>query len=269
MTSKRAAPAGHSAAAAGDKPIVRALDRGLEILTLLAERRGATLSELADETRIPVASVHRMLHTLQARHFVECDASEKTWRIGVGAFLIGNGYFSRMNVLAAAQPVMEELTRATGETSNLAVAQDGALYYLYQVESDQPIRAVHKMGEVDYMHASGIGKVLLASIPDTRRDAAIRALSLQRHTRKTISTVDGLKGELDSVRQRGWALDDEERHDGMRCIAAPIHGPLDQAVAGVSISGPAARFPDDRLDMMAQAVLEAADRITRRLAEMA
>jgi len=114
------------------------------------------------------------------------------------------------------------------------------------------------------MHASGIGKALLAALAPDELEALVESKGLPRFTERTLATPEALREDLAGIRERGWSLDDEERHEGMRCIAAAIRDDQGRVVAGVSISGPAARFADASLDALAAHVVAAADEITRR-----
>lgn len=244
---------------------VLALDRGLNALIFLADKRRATLTEISRGTNTPVATAHRILTTLQQRGMASLNEKDGNWSVGVQAFRIGNAYEASSNLMAAATPVMEELSQLTGETANLAIEDGGELLYLIQVESNNPIRASLKNGAASYFHTSGVGKALLAHKDATQLDRFLKGRSLVRQTSKSITDHEQLKSELGRIRELGWALDDEERYMGMRCIAAPVYDPLGQAIAGVSISGPSTRFPDDQLQNLAGKVQSAAGRISKAL----
>jgi IclR family acetate operon transcriptional repressor len=151
---------------------------------------------------------------------------------------------------------------ATGETANLAIADGGQVVFISQVETHEPIRAFFRPGTRGPIHASGIGKALLAYHAPEAVERIVRDQGLPAFTPQTITDPDRLLAELAAIRLRGWAVDDEERTEGMRCIAAPIFIEFREATAGVSISGPMvrmARAGDDR----GARVRAAADRITR------
>jgi IclR family transcriptional regulator, acetate operon repressor len=246
-------------------PTILALDRGLNALIFLADNRNATLTEISRGTNTPVATAHRILTTLQQRGMVLFNEKEGNWTVGAQAFRVGNAYQAGSNLMAAATPVMEELSQLTGETANLAIEDSGELLYLIQVESNNPIRASLKNGAASYFHTSGVGKALLAYKDKTQLERFLKGRSLVRQTSKSITDHDLLKSELIRIKEMGWALDDEERYMGMRCIAAPVYDPLGQAMAGVSISGPSTRFPDDQLQNLASKVQNAAGRISKSL----
>ncbi|KIC41371.1 hypothetical protein RA28_20915 [Ruegeria sp. ANG-S4] len=244
---------------------VSALDRGIRLLIALADTRGAALAELARSTEIPVATAHRLLTTLQHRGMVVHDASQGKWRIGPQAYRIGSTFEEEANLLEVAPPVMRILSKETGETANLAIEEGGQLLYLIQVESENPIRASIKNGTDAYFHTSGVGKAIMAHLDTASLKRLLDPLTLVSQTPNSITEKQRLMAELDMSRQRGWALDDEERSAGMRCIGAPVFDSLENVVAGVSISGPITRFPDDKLESLAASVVAAANSITNRL----
>lgn len=242
---------------------VQALDRGLNLLRSLTRERAATLTELALQVGMPPSTAHRVLATLQAHGFVEFDESTQEWSIGIEAFRVGSAYLDRTNLVEASRPTMRLLTEQTGETANLAVANQGDVVFISQVESRHPIRAFFQPGTRGFMHASGIGKVLLANQPRTEVEKILQKKGCPQFTDKTITSPSELFADLDSIRDRGWSLDDEESNVGMRCIAAAIYNSFGEAIAGVSVSGPSARLDDATIPEFGPQVKRTADEITR------
>ncbi|MEM8850764.1 MAG: HTH-type transcriptional regulator BhcR [Pseudomonadota bacterium] len=237
---------------------VKALDRAISILDHLSTLPGATLSKIADDLDQSAATVYRVLVTLEARGLVEFDAVEQLWHIGPHAFLIGARYLRRTSVVDRARPILRRLMEATGETANLGIARDGHVLFVSQVESHASIRAFFPPGTLSPMHASGIGKALLAQMSPTRLDQILSASPLERFTDRTLADHDAVHADLQVTRDRGYAIDDEEKNDGMRCIAAPVFNWHGEAVAGLSVSGPVSRVSTAQTPIFARAVTEAA-----------
>ena len=159
---------------------------------------------------------------------------------------------------------MRQLMLDTGETANLAILTDsGQVTFLTQVECTHPIRAFHLPGTRSPAHCSGIGKALLAEFSQQVVENILQQTGLQEFTSKTLTTPKALFDDLRQSYLRGWAYDDEERHVGMRCIAAAIHNTRGDAVAGISISGPTVRFSNDTLAIFGSKVRQAAVDVTR------
>lgn len=242
--------------------VVQALDRGLSLLALVSDHNQCTLTELAAIADMAPSTVHRMLETLRLHGLVAFDDSAQIWTVGVEAFRIGSAFARRSNYIEAGRAQMRRLTERTGETANIAIADQGDVVYVSQIDTHEPIRAFFPPGTRGYMHASGIGKILLAHMPRRVTLRILEEKGVPAFTDKTIVDIDALFAELAVIRERGWSIDDEERHAGMRCLAAPIFNEFGEAIAGISISGPIVRLPDDTLAELGPVVREAADEVT-------
>jgi len=243
----------------------QALDRGLRLLGLLARERRVTLTEIALRAGMPPSTAHRLLTTMERHGVTEFDDRSQEWMVGIEAFRIGSTFLHRTNLVEAGRDAMRRLTESTGETSNLAVSDDGDVVFVSQVETHNPIRAFFRSGTRGHMHASGIGKALLAELERDEVERILRRKGLPEFTARTLSSPETLFSDLSETRSRGWALDDEERYAGMRCVAAPIFNAFGEAIAGISVSGPAIRFPDGTLPKFGAEVRGAAETVTRRI----
>ncbi|MEC8196067.1 MAG: IclR family transcriptional regulator, partial [Pseudomonadota bacterium] len=181
---------------------------------------------------------------------------------GPRAFIIGAKFLRRTSLVDRARPVMRRLMEQTGETANLGVERGGQVLFLSQVETHASIRAFFPPGTLSQMHASGIGKALLAHMEAGRRNRLLASEQLTEFTDRTITDVDALLEDLLAIRERGYSLDDEERNVGMRCIAAPVFDFNSEAVAGISVSGPASRVSREETERLARAVTSAARELT-------
>lgn len=244
------------------QPTIQALDRGLDVLSLLAMHGGITLSEVARELGQSVATIHRVLATLEAREFVETDPATQEWHIGPAAFRVGSAFLRRGNVIERSRPVMRELMQKTGETANLGVEWKESVLFVSQVETHEPIRAFFRPGTVSPLYASGIGKALLSTYSEEKLAAYFASARLQKFTERTFTTVEALADDLDRSRRRGYVYDNEERTEGMRCVAAPIYNVHGEAVAGISVSGPTPRMRGDTIERFGNAVREAAETVS-------
>jgi IclR family acetate operon transcriptional repressor len=245
-----------------DQNTVQALDRALFLLEHLAQSPGRTLSDLAEETGQAVATTFRALQTLQGHGMVEVEEPGQLWHIGAGAFRIGTAFLRRTKVVERARQPMDALMRETGETANLGVEVRGEVLFLAQVETNEAIRAFFPPGTKGPMHSSGIGKALLAWYPEERARDIIARQGLQKFTTLTLTSDSALLRDLARTRERGFAIDDQERAEGMRCIAAPIFNAYGEPVAGLSVSGPAFRVGLSDATRIGALVRAAADRVT-------
>jgi len=242
---------------------IKALDRSLSILTDLSKADSLTLSELSERTGEAPATVYRALITFADHEIVQLDTTTQLWRIGPGAFRIGSRFLRRNNLLEHSRPILRKLMQATNETANLGVENHDQVLFVSQEETHQTIRAFFPPGTLSPMHSSGIGKALLAEYPPERVLAIIQSMGLTHFTNNTITDPEGLKEDLATIRRRGYSFDNEERTEGMRCVAAVVKGPYGGAVAGISISAPTFRLPENRVHEIGNLVVQAAADLTR------
>jgi DNA-binding IclR family transcriptional regulator len=240
-------------------------DRVLRVLEVFGPaERELTLSEIADRMQLPKSSVHRLLATLAARQYVERDSQTHRYSLGIRLFEIGSNVIHGRGLHAAAHPVLEKLTMATGETCHLAVQHGTEAVYVYKLDGLSSIPMPSRVGGRAPGHATSIGKVLLAwADPEVRRQAV--GGKLKRYARNTITDPKQLEGELDLVREQGYAVDLEEFEDGLCCVAAPVRDMSARVVAAVGVAAPSIRLTADVLPSAVEAVIEAGDAISRQL----
>lgn len=241
---------------------IKSLDRAMEVLEYLSEAQGKPLSALASETGNSSATVYRILVTLEGRGLVEFDPEEQVWHIGPRAFTIGARFLRRTSLVDRARPVLRKLMETTGETANLGVEQGGRVLFVSQVETHESIRAFFPPGTLSPMHASGIGKALLAQMDADRFTRWFVEHPPTRFTEHTLLEQAQLDAALAEIRARGYAIDAEEKNLGMRCIAAPVFDMNREAVAGISVSGPTSRVEPGAIEQLSRAVMDAAHALT-------
>lgn len=245
---------------------IKSLDRAMEVFEFLSEAQGKTLSELASDLSQSPATVYRILVTLEGRGLVEFDQTNQVWHIGPRAFVIGARFLRRTSLIERARPLLRALMEETGETANLGIEQQGHVLFVSQVETTASIRAFFPPGTLSRLHASGIGKALLAEMDAERIDRFLTEAPLERFTEFTLTDREPMLSDLEATRARGFAIDGEERNLGMRCIAAPVFDIHGEAVAGLSVSGPTSRVGAEQIPALGQAVLAAARKLTAAIA---
>lgn len=260
-TAKARLPAAGWVASRSDQ--VQSLVRALSIVNRLAEaEEGATLTDLAQQVGLSPSTAHRLLTTLQQERYVQFDAERRLWNVGVQAFVAGSAFTRTRSLVGIARPLMRRLMEESGETVNLATEDDGQAIYLAQVECRQMMRAFARPGARVPLHCSSVGKALLTAISDRELARVLHRHGLPKLTVKTLATPAALRADLAEARARGYAIDDEEHAVGLRCVAAVVHDEAGAAVAAVSISGPMARIPDQRIGPLGALVRSTAEAIT-------
>lgn len=261
-TSRRARGRPRAAEDKTEQNTVQSLDRALALLKLLSASEGMTLSELATAGGEAAATVYRALVTLQAHGMIEMEEPGQVWHIGAGAFRIGSAFLRRANVAERARQPMDRLMQATGETVALGIEADGRVMHLAQIESRQAVRAYFPEGSPGPVHASALGKALLAWYPEDRVEAILAREGLEKFTSLTITSESTLMRDLVRIRDRGFAVDDQEGADGMRAVAAPIFNAYGEPVAAIAVAGPAFRVSLSDSTRFGAMVRAAADEVT-------
>lgn len=224
---------------------VKSADRTLVILEHFASSgTRQTLQSLHQELGIPKSSLHGLLRTLEARGWIEADASGSLFGLGVRALLVGTSYIDSDDVVALTRDVLDHLAADTGETIHLARLDANEVVYLATRQSVHHLRMFSRVGRRLPAHNTALGKALLAS----RSDDEVRELlvhPLASLTPNTFTDLQDLLEELELTRRRGYALDREENTLGINCFAAclPTASPAQDAI---SISVPLARLSDER-----------------------
>jgi len=244
---------------------VRALERGLAILLVLAKESEMSLSAIANHVGLSNSTTFRLLKTLKETGFVAQSEERGLYRVGIRAFEVGEGFLTRLPVHELSLPEMRRLMEEANETVNLAIRNGREAVYVAQVEGRQMMRTFTQIGMRVPLYCTGVGKVLIAWLPQEEVASLLGRGKLVAYTENTITNVDDLCEELESIRRLGYGLDREERENGVRCIAAPIRDRHGKVVAALSISGPASRLDDTRLPLLASRVIEVADSISGRL----
>ena len=249
-----------------DQNTIKSLDRAIQILEHLSKAQdGMQLSQIAQEMKQSPATLYRVLVTFEGRGLVEFDPDRQVWNVGPKAFVIGARYLRRTSLVERARPVLRKLKEQTGETANLGIEKSGQVLFLSQIETYQNIRAFFPPGTLSPMHASGIGKALLAQMDEAQFNRWSRHNILKPFTRFTIAEKGQLKDELARIKRNGFALDNEEKNIGMRCIAAPVFDMNGEAVAAISVSGPTSRIDQEAIEALSSAVIAAAKTLTQAL----
>ncbi|MBI1921947.1 MAG: IclR family transcriptional regulator [Geobacter sp.] len=224
------------------------------------------IAELSRRLKLHKNKVFRLLATLQSRHYIEQNTATENYRLGLKNLELGQAVIRHMGLIRLARPVQEALVRKCRETSYLATMKDFQIVYLDAVESDLFLRVVPTLGEKLPIYCTAAGKVLAASLNEEILQKYIRTSELKRFTPNTICDPAELANQLRSIADLGYAVDNEELNEGVKCVSAPIVDYTRQVVGAVSISGPSMRLTAERMDHeLIPLVTKAAEEISFRL----
>jgi DNA-binding IclR family transcriptional regulator len=245
---------------------VQSVERTLDILEALVEFGSEVgLVEISHVVTLPLATVHRLLGTLISRGYVKQNQQNRKYSLGFRALQMGNDMRQRFSLRLEARPFLQRLMQISGESANLAVLDDGEVVYIDQAQSARILRMFTQIGNRLPAHSTGSGKALLAFLPREVVEGILRRFGMAARTLKTVTDPDSLFRELDRVRDLGYARDDEEHEEGVRCIAVPVRDASGQVVASLSVSGPAARLSDERVDEVIPELLDSGNKLSSRL----
>jgi DNA-binding IclR family transcriptional regulator len=245
---------------------VQSVERTLDILESLVEFGSeAGLVEISQSVGLPLATVHRLLGTLIARGYVKQNQLNRKYSLGFRALQMGNDMRQRFSLRLEARPFLQRLVQRSGESANLAVLDDGEVVYIDQAQSSRILRMFTQVGNRLPVHSTGSGKALLAFAPSDVVDGILRRFGMSARTAHTITDPGRFRGELERVRACGYALDDEEHEDGVRCLAVPVRDASTQVVASLSVSGPVTRLGDQQISAIVGEVVDCGEKLSTRL----
>lgn len=246
---------------------VKSLVKSLRLLKLYTSQRNEWgINDIVRELGYHKSSVQRIVDTLEAEGFLARIMAEKRiYRLGPEILFLGNVAEFNLDIKSVAHPVMTQLVDQVHETAYLCVVDQSQCLYLDKVESSQPIRTVHSLGQRNPMHCTGVGKALLSGMTNEEIDRVIAKRGLKKYTYHTITDRRRLFQEIERVRKEGVAYDNEELNTGVKCIAVPVFNRTGRVVASLSISGPAQRFMPDDVPRLATRVKKAAEEISMKL----
>src|SRR5579864_7465872 len=227
---------------------VQSVERTLDILESLVELGSEVgLVEISQAVALPLATVHRLLGTLIQRGYVKQNQQNRKYALGFRALQMGHDMRQRFSLRLEARPFLQRLVQRVGESANLAVLDDGEVVYIDQAQSSRILRMFTQVGNRLPVHSTGSGKALLAYLPSDVVTGILRRFGLTARTPRTITDSKQFLDELAKTRERGFALDDEEQEEGVRCLAVPVRDASGQVVASLSVSGPVTRLSDDQV----------------------
>ena len=247
--------------------VVQAVDRALDVLEAFnyqQEELGVT--ELSNKLKLHKNKVFRLLASLETRGYIEQDQKTGNYRLGLKTFEVANVFLHHLGLRRQARPILEELVSKSNETAYLAVTDGVDVVYVLMHETTHTVRVIPRLGFRLPAYCTASGKVQLAYESQDRLQQLFAQGPLRKLTENTIIDPDRLHEHLALVAQQGFAVDNEELEEGVRCVAAPVRDYSHRVVAGVGLSGPVSRFGLDRIrDEFVPLVKEAGSKISQRL----
>ncbi len=214
----------------------KTIGKGLELLELVGRsRNGLRGKEIAETLGLPVSTVFRQLKFLAERGFLR--NADGVYTLGGALIRLGNAAMRQNPLSRLAHPLLAALSEATCETVHLAERRGGSVVYIDKVEGSRPVRMGSMIGNTGPLYCTGVGKAILAFLPEAERGRLLAEIVFTACTPKTITGREELETELAGIRCRGYAVDDCEHEPGVFCVAAPVFDSLGGVAGAVSVSG--------------------------------
>ncbi len=249
-----------------EAPVIQSLQRGFTILEAVARRgSGLTMAEISRETSLHPSTAFHLVRSLVSLGYLRQIDGSRQYRLGSKIFQLASSVLTEIELSERALPFITDLARASGETSHLAALDRGEVVVIAKVDGQSPLRLAERVGYPRPLHCTAIGKALLAHQREADRQVLLAEASLEPRTARTITSRERLEAEIEAVRARGYAVDDEEFAQGLRCVAMPVRNFTGQVVAAIGLSGPVWRVSAERLPELVGLVGNAADRLSAEL----
>lgn len=245
---------------------VKSIVKAAAIIEVLsASEDSLALSDIVKELNIAKSTLHGLISTLVDVGYITQDSDTGQYRLGIKLFEIGNTVPRRWDERTIAYPYMQKLAEQTGETIHLAVLDNFEVLYINKLESSKSIRIVTGLGVRMPAHCTGVGKVLLSGLNPYELNKFYRRRKLEKYTDTTVTDFEELKIQLEKIKAAGFAVDNQEYMEGLKCVAAPIYDHKGNITSTMSIAGPLSRMRDNDFEVKKNYLMAACKQISEKL----
>ncbi|WP_281972961.1 IclR family transcriptional regulator [Ruegeria faecimaris] len=243
---------------AGDGTIGKACD---VLDQVAAFQRPVRFAELLESSRFPKATLYRFLQSLTNQGMLSYDPDRQTYAPGLRLVRLAHAAWTQSSLAPIARPFLDTLSGETGETVHLAQLDSGQVLYVDKRNAAQPVEMYSQAGKVGPAYCTGVGKAMMAFLDEAELNKVISQQSFHRFTEKTLASEAALRSDLELIRSRGYALDDEEHETGIICVACPIRTPGGRMLGAISVTGSTERMNFDQLEAWIPRVRRVAEQI--------
>ena len=247
-------------------PYIRSIVRAIKILEAFTTKTKMGITEISKMLKIPKSTSHSIVSTLEKEGILEKDLESNKYYLGIKLFELGDKARENFELRNVAISYLKELNEMFDETVHLTIPEDGEVLYIECFESTKRLRTYSVIGVRAPMYCTAVGKAILAFLPDNEIDKIINESELKKFTKNTITDKEKLKLELQKIRKNGYAIDNMEHEEGVRCVGAPIKNKSGYPLASISISGPSQRITDELIPKLAFHTIRVANTISERIA---
>lgn len=245
---------------------IKSIMKAARVINMLAdEGRPLSLAQMSSNMSISKSTLHGIISTLVDVKFVVQDQQTGRYWLGTRLFEIGSSISSQWNVRKIAYPFIQRIVAETGETVHMAVLDDYEVLYINKQESTSSIRIVTDVGVKLPAHCTGLGKALLSGMNRLELQFMVKSKGLPKHTESTITNFEDFWKEIRQIKARGYAVDEQEFVEGLRCVAVPVFNHSGEIIAALSVSGPISRMHDKKFEDCRESLLKAAEEISAQM----
>lgn len=246
--------------------MVQSVDRALEILEhLKRSKNGLGITDLSRRLDVAKSTVHRLVSSLEKYDYVKRVDDRGIYGLGLKFLEMNQVVIEKLNIVETAHPVLDELTARIDEITHLGMLDGYDLIYIDKVETTSTIRIYSQTGRRAPMYCTGIGKALLAYFQESKLAAYLDHHELLQYTDTTLTNPVKLKEELEEIKEKGYAVDNEEHEKGVRCVAAPIFNHIGEVCYAISVTAPSSRMTDSRMKEIIPLILKTSDTISKKM----
>ena len=229
------------------------VEKAFVILEFLANKADPIeLSALSRALSINKSTAYRYLTTLESLGYVIKDADTSCYTLGSKALWLASKFLNNLDLRTQAHPILRKLSDETGETVHLAYLDNFEVVYVDKIDGKSPVKMASRIGNRMPAHCTGLGKALMAFLPETEWQKYIDRVGLKYHTRNTITQPKEFFDHLRMIRERGYSIDNSENEEGIRCVALPVRNHEGKVIAAISIAGWVISMTPDRDETLAR-----------------
>ncbi|MEY7999230.1 IclR family transcriptional regulator [Clostridium sp. Mt-5] len=246
--------------------LIQSVDRALQILECFSKRENELgVTQIANRLDLHKSTTFGLLSTLENRGYLKQNLENGKYRLGIKLFELGKLVEDGMDLRTSSLPYLKKLVYKYDETAHLAMRDGNQIIYIDKVEGESGIKMSSQVGKRAHVYCTGVGKAVLAFMPEKDAEEIMKNIKFHQFTCNTITDSNELKEELKKIRKRKYCIDNEEIEVGLKCVAAPIMDYNGEAVGSISISGPTSRMNHEKMNLIAKDLKEIIMKISETL----
>ncbi|AZV45236.1 IclR family transcriptional regulator [Peribacillus asahii] len=243
--------------------LIQSIERAADVLELfMVSNPELSIKEISQKLNLSKSTVHGIIKTLEHRGYLQQNPDDLKYKLGIKLFELGNFVGEQLDIGKVARPIIGNLVDELNETVHLVIRQQDEVIYIEKVEGARALTIYSHVGKRAPVHCTGVGKVILAYQSENEIDRVLSSAALEAYTKYTMTNITDIKNHLQSIREKGYAIDDEEIELGLKCVAAPIFNHQGKVIASISCAAPKMRFDEVRMPEVIMKIKRAASEIS-------